>query len=76
MAEVAPSSAVFGDIVTAVDVVITDRATEVAPEFGFARDRAWFGGRVLGTPVLLFTDFEPDAHGHGATSCTATTARR
>ena len=55
--------AVFGDIVTAVDVVITDRATEVAPDFGLAPDRTWFGGRVLGAPVLLFTDFEPDAHG-------------
>lgn len=53
----------FGEIVTAVDLVVTDRAAEAAPEFGLAGDRTWFGGRVLDAPVLLFTDFEPDAHG-------------
>lgn len=53
----------FGPPVTAVDLVVTDRAADAAPEFGLAADRTWFGGRVLGEPVLLFTDFEPDAHG-------------
>jgi len=57
---VCPSS---GEVVTEVDVIITDRASEVAPDFGLAPDRTWFGGRVLGVPVLLFTDFEPDPHG-------------
>lgn len=53
----------FGEAVTAVDLVVTDRAAEVAPDFGLAGDRTWFGGRVLDLPVLLFTDFEADAHG-------------
>lgn len=53
----------FGDPVTMVDLVVTDRATEVAPEFGLAGDRTWFGGRVLDAPVLLFTDFAPDSYG-------------
>ncbi len=53
----------FGDVVTRVDLVVTDRAVEAAPEFGLAEDRTWYGGRVLGAPALLFTDFEPDAFG-------------
>jgi uncharacterized membrane-anchored protein len=53
----------FGDAVTTVDLVITARASEAAPGFGLTEDRTWYGGRVLGAPVLLFTDFEPDAFG-------------
>lgn len=53
----------FGDVVASVDLVVTDRAAEAAPGFGLADDRTWFGGRVLDAPVLLFTDFSPDAHG-------------
>ncbi len=53
----------FGELVTAVDLVVTDRAAEAAPDFGLAGDRTWFGGRVLDAPALLFTDFEPDPDG-------------
>jgi uncharacterized membrane-anchored protein len=53
----------FGDAVTSVDLVATDRAVEVDPEFGLAGDRTWFGGRVLGEGMLLFTDFAADPHG-------------
>ncbi|HET8760994.1 MAG TPA: DUF3422 family protein [Nitrospiria bacterium] len=58
-----PVCSAFGETVTTVDLIVTDRATEVAPDFGLSADHTWFGGRVLGEPVLLFTDFAPDAHG-------------
>lgn len=53
----------FGELVTAVDLVVTDRAAEVAPDFGLSGNHTWFGGRILDEPALLFTDFEPDAQG-------------
>jgi uncharacterized membrane-anchored protein len=59
----APRCEAFGEVVTAVDMIVTDRASEVAPDFGLAADRTWFGGRVFGGANLLFTDFVPDANG-------------
>ncbi|MFZ5862028.1 MAG: DUF3422 family protein [Nitrospirota bacterium] len=59
----APVCCAFGDIVTTVDLIVTDRASEVASDFGLAADHTWFGGRVLGGANLLFTDFSPDANG-------------
>jgi uncharacterized membrane-anchored protein len=58
-----PVCSSFGETVTTVDLIVTDRASEVAPDFGLAVDRTWFGGRVLGGATLLFTDFSPDSHG-------------
>jgi uncharacterized membrane-anchored protein len=58
-----PACSVFGDVVTTVDLIVTDRASEVAPDFGLAADRTWFGGRVLGGANVLFTDFSTDANG-------------
>ena len=58
-----PQCHAFGEVVTTVDLIVTDRASEVAPDFGLAADRTWFGGRVLGGGNLLFTDFTPDAQG-------------
>jgi uncharacterized membrane-anchored protein len=58
-----PLCSTFGETVTTVDVIVTDRASEVAPDFGLGADRTWFGGRVLGGAAMLFTDFAPDSHG-------------
>lgn len=53
----------LGARVADVDLVVTDRAESVSPDFGTSSDGTWYGGRVLRSSIRVVTDFAPDVHG-------------